>query len=364
MLCRAAAVILVGIDPQQCAGICRIIQIKGSITSHSQDLTIVRIHDYHTDVVSVQIFLGSGNMILHDPLNGGINGSHDGITIFRRLDHTLQIAVIVQIAIFSAVGSYQLTIVILLYTITTLAAVISGKTDEPASQVVIRINSLVLGFKPYTGHALFGLGRIVLFRIFFGDLGLQIQETVHILFGHFLGIYHITAADGLFFIDQLDQFLTIVTIAFYQSIDGGIRILTVGLDDHRIQDQIVETSRGGQYCTVTVYNIAAAECNGTAVIVLLRVYDLLIFFIFFPANGQKYDGKGKQSQRYECKRQRQLSLHVLSEGSVFLLTLRIFLGLFSPYVTGFVHTVLRTRFLSIRSTEPDPRQGEPYQVPL
>ena len=337
-----------------------IIQIIHPVRGHGQNLSRIRIHHHHPDIFRA----GSGhplvNVFLHHLLNIQIDGGHHSASVYGRLDHRLQIGVVVEIAVFPAVGAGEYAVVGLLDSAVSCGSVAGGKAQNGAGRLIIGIIPLILLLEPDTVDPFFLLGGIAALGKSFVHL---VPGSLKILFLIHCQLSGITDV-GTFriFQNQVGQLCLIIAEGVGQSRRSGIQILVLaacrvitiqnlrGFDDH-----VVHLVAHRQIGTVAVHNVSPFIGNGPAVIAgMLAQHNLAVFHIVFFNNIIKHQNQCKQSQRNHQNGDRQLFLHISGKNPLLIIPM--------PAVScssGCLHFVLYTRFLSDHTAIPDPCRHKP-----
>ena len=182
-------------------------------------------------------------IFLYNALNIGINGTVYRVAVHCRLDRTLQVGIVIQIAVLSSGGSVQNIIVILFQTVLSFI-VRSGKSDHICRQRTVGIDSLIFLFKPDTTD----LAVLQCCRLESADLVISHPPKRHIPGRFGVRRYILPHCRHV-------QIRKICTQCFH----GGFQIILPIQHYPGIDDQIIYFLADRQLGSFGVHNIAAPE---------------------------------------------------------------------------------------------------------
>ena len=224
-------------------------------------------------------------------LDVDVNGGHYGPAVDRRFDHTLQVGVLVQVAVLPAVGAGELVVVKLFNAPGARTAVPAGKADDIAAHGIVWVYPAVLVLKPDPLDPFFGL--VVVLAGFKRRVGilLKLFESRLLIVAQLpaLAVAHIRTFAAL--LDQVLQLRGVVTEGLHQRVDGGLQVMVLVIENlHRVDDQIVHLLALGDVGAVAVHDIPAAVWDHAAVVLLLPLgqHDLVVLLVVVPDNPVKH----------------------------------------------------------------------------
>ena len=253
--------ILIGID--RAVQRTWIVQIKLIGGTHRKHFAGVRIHDdgrrhLRADILGLPLI----KVLLQRHLNIRIDGRHDGVTIGRLLQYGLQLRITVEVAVLTAIDAHQGVIIVLLDATGSAGAVGTREADDVTGEGIIRIGTLILVLEPDSLdtrlRATAGIRGILLLHIGFPAGFLVVAQS--------LRIFHIGLV-GLF-AEQLLKLRLIVFEIGDERLNRRIHVTVIltGVDDPRIDDQVIHLLAGRQHGAVPIHDISAAERNRTRII--------------------------------------------------------------------------------------------------
>ena len=250
--------ILIGID--RAVQRTRIVQVKLIGGAHREHLAGIRIHDDRRRHLRAHIFcLPLVEVLLQRHLNIRIDGRHDGITVGRLLQYGLQLRIAVEVAVLPAIDAHQSIVVVLLDATGSAGAVGTREADDVAGEGIVRIGTLVLILEPDALDACLrataDIRGILLLHIRFPGRFLVVAQSLRILHIGLVGL----------FAEQLSKLGLIIFEAGDERLNRRIHITLIltGVDDTRVDDQVIYLLAGRQHRAVPVHDVTAAERNRT-----------------------------------------------------------------------------------------------------
>ena len=295
-------------------------------------------------------FLPLPDSLLHQLLNIHVYGGHDDAAVSGRLDHRLQVGIIIEISVLPPVYPDEGVVIILLNPSVSLASVGGGEPDDIACQGAVWVKPLVFILKPYPPNPLV----LPLFIVFLIEGILQGFKSLFLLVSHPPLIPEIPGLPVI--VHGFQKLVAAVAEYLRQGVDRGVQIVLFLLVDlARVQYQVVNLVAGGQVSPVPVHNIPSSVGDGPAVIggALGQHHPGIVFIVLVHDLVEHHD-QCKQSQHNHENRDSQLFLHILRKHLLAGRVLpRPLLPPMSISSSGCLHTVLHTRFLSVDIRESD-----------
>ena len=217
------------------------------------------------------LFFPLCNIFFNDCLYIKVNGRNNSIAVrcfFCDLFHNV---ITVDIAVFPAVNTIQIFIVLFFY---APVSDIAGyrKTDDMARQPWKRIFSLIFTLKGNPFYI-----WVIIFIIGNG------KKCLDLLIGQLFLVNQITPF--IIILNQLTQLFFIITKAGIQGFQGRLYVFLILQNQFRIQNKIIHFDTGRQGNSVSVQNISALKRqHRTAVIILCQhLYGIFISFCLIQA---------------------------------------------------------------------------------
>ena len=337
-----------------------IVQVVHPVRGHGQNLAGVRIHHHHADVLGA----GGGhplvNVLLHHLLHVQVDGGDHGVAVDRRLDHRLQIGVVVQVAVLPAVGPGENTVVGLLNAPVARGPVAGGEAQNRAGRVVVGVIPFIFLLKP---------DAVDLFLLLRRDVALG-ECLVHLVPGglkplllihrQLPGVADVGAVR--IFQDQVGELRLVVAEGCGQGRGGGVQIFILPVlgivavhDLPGVDDEVVHLIAHRQISPVPVHNVPPLVGDRPAVIAgVLVQHNLGVLLVIFLDDIVQHQNQCKQSQRNHQNGDRQLLLHIICENTFFMVPVTSV-----SCSSGCLHFVLYTHFPSDHIKAPDPCRHTP-----
>ena len=199
-------------------------------------------------------------IFLYNALNIGINGTVYRVAVHCRLDRTLQVGIVIQIAVFSSGGSVQNIIVILFQTVLSFI-VRSGKSDHICRQRTVGIDSLIFLFKPDTTD----LAVLQCCRLESADLVISHPPKRHIPGRFGMRCYILPHRRHV----QIREIRS-------QRFHGGFQIILPVQHYPGIYDQVIHLFTDGKLRSLGIHDVTTSKRQGDGIVFLLGEHLLLI----------------------------------------------------------------------------------------